>query len=199
MPEIRAGSICLLRFAELLGVVVARWHDEEGDDVRVVPLSEGEPYWLQNATDRDVIVRAGSPSMVAHAWLARTMPASLLGTSRATLPDEVLRVIRSAEMIGIDPEAERAYPEWRGRPLKGDGDDRVARMRQLLSVWDDAENFALWFGKGPWSKVARGGLTAVSMRRKLKDVTTSTSHTLEHVAYDAAPELGEDESSAVAA
>lgn len=198
MTDIRTGCVCGIRFADLLGVVVARWHDDDGDDVRVVPLSE-DPFWLENATDRDVLLNVGAARFIAHSWLARTMPADLLGAPRGVLPDDVLRVIQTAEMIGIDSEADRAYPQWRGRPLAGDDDPRLGAMRALLWVWDDAEKFARLFGSGAWSVRSRLSMKPTDMQKRLEGVRSTMTSTLEQPAYGAGLLAPDDDPFAVAA
>lgn len=140
--RIRVGEIRPLLHSNLRGVVVAAWSDEDGEDLRVVPLSF-TPEWFSMATDRDVLLTEQElepgARAVAHTWATRTIPASHLGDVRGTVSSDALRVIRSAELIGLDPQASTEFREWRGRSLAGNSDPRVALMRSLLQEWDTAE------------------------------------------------------------
>jgi hypothetical protein len=155
MSEIRTGEIRGIQRSSFVAVVVAHWADAEGEDVRIVPLSSaGARQWM---TDRDVHLTPqdtdDGSERVAHVWLARTLSSDLLGASQGSISTDALRVIRDAELIGIDASATAKHSDWRGTPLASDVDPRLAWMQQQLRNWEDAEQTARLFRSHEWVAV----------------------------------------------
>lgn len=165
-PSVGIGQVWRFAYSDLVAVVVAAWADEDGEDVRIVPLSTA-PEGRQHPTDRDVVLTpdetSGGEWAVAHAWLSRTVPREALSHVVGSVSTEALHAIRSAELVGIDPDASKAFESWRGGALSGEDDPRIAEMRRLLEEWDDAERYQVLFRSVEWQTVQRSDVSARSV------------------------------------
>ncbi len=135
MPQVNVGEIWRITDA-LLAIVVCAWdEDGNGEDIRIVPVSRaGDAHWV--FTDRDVRVSGtlggSSVELIAHAWLSQSMTSAMLLSRDGEVDRPHLERVRSAELIGLAPDAEDRDRDMRGPSIMGPDDSRLQAMRDLV-------------------------------------------------------------------